>query len=278
MLRPFSGPETGRPLLAALVAALLASAIPASAQTLPDGSGGFYLGLSLPTGSFGATMRKAVDNTAANTLVPEPRRGRVFDDEVTGDGLVYGLAANAGYRLSLSDGAYYVDGEVGIGGHGGTLEAQFAGVGVSPERKQLGESWPDVWNVEKRLSYGATFRLGGRPGALRARGLSLYLMAGVAFTDVRLRSDYDGCFSPEPCEPAEFESGTENLDLDFMAWRSGIGMEKRLGGRLAIRIEASYSSYAREEWVTPFEDVGVTVDSSIDAEETGLTLSLVRRF
>lgn len=277
MLRLLPAPEAG-PLLAALVVVLCASAVPVGAQTMPNESGGFYLGLSFPVGRFGATMQKAVDNTAPNTLVPEPRRGRVFRDEVTGNGLSYGLALNAGYRLPLASDVYYLDGEVGVGWNGGTLEAQFAGVGVSAERKQLGESWPDTWTVEKPMSYMATVRVGGGPGGLRARNLSVYLMAGVGFTDVRLRTDYNGCFSPEPCAPGEFESGTENLDFDFSGWISGIGMERRVGERLAFRIEASYSSYAREDWVTPFADVGVTVDSNIDAHETGLTLSVVRRF
>ena len=251
---------------------------PARAQTLPEGSRNFYVGFSLPVGRLAATMQKTVDNTAPSTLVPEPRRGQVFHDEVIGDGLAYGVAVNAGYRLPLSNDAWYLDGGLDVEWHAGSLEAQFAGVGVSPERKQLGESWPDRWSVEKRRSHGATLRLGGSPGGLRTRDLSLYLTAGVRFTDVRLTSDYNGCFSPEPCEPTEFGSGTENLDLDFLAWRSGIGVEKRVGEQLAVRAEASYSAYAREDWVTPFDEVGVTVDSSIDAAEVGLTLGIVRRF
>ncbi len=277
MLRLLPAREAGR-LLAALVVVLGASATPARAQTIFDESGGFYLGLSLPVGSFGATLQKAVDNTAANTLVPEPRRGRVFRDEVTGNGLTYGLGLTAGYRLPIAGDALYVDGEVGARWNGGALEAQFAGVGVSAQRKQLGESWPDVWTVEKPLSYGAVVRVGGRPEGLFARDLSAYLMAGVGFADVRLRTDYDGCFSPEPCAPGDFESGTENLDFDFTAWIAGVGLERRLGERLAVRVEASYTSFVREDWVTPFADVGVTVDSNIDAHEAGLTLSVVRRF
>lgn len=74
-------------------------------------------------------MQKAADNTAPHTLVPEPRRGRVFRDRVTGSGILYGLAVNAGYRLPLSGGACHLDGEVGAGWQGGSLEARFPGVG-----------------------------------------------------------------------------------------------------------------------------------------------------
>lgn len=272
------GRRAARQFLAALVTLLGASSTPARAQALPQGSSNFYVGFSLPVGRLAATMQKTVDNTAPNTLVPEPRRGEVFHDEVVGDGFAYGLAMSAGYQLPLSDDTYYLDGGLDVEWHGGSLETQFAGVGVSPERKQLGESWPDRWTVEKQRSYGATLRLGGSPAGLRARDLSLYLMAGVRFSDVRLTSDYNGCFSPEPCEPHELGSGTESRDLDFLAWRSGIGLEKRVGEQLAVRVEASYSAYAREDWITPFDEVGVTVASSIDADEVGLTLGVVRRF
>jgi hypothetical protein len=223
-------------------------------------------------------MQKSVDNTAPNTLVPEPRRGRVFRDEVSRDGFAYGFGAVGGNRLPLPGGRWFLEGEVGVEWHGGATEAQFAGVGVSAERRQLGESWPDRWSLTKERSYGATLRLGGDPGGLDSRGLAVYLLAGVRFAGVQFTNHYTGCLSPEPCEPSEFESGREDLDLDFTVWRAGIGLERSLGERVAIRAEAGYAIYAREEWVTPFDDVVVTVTSGMDASEVGLSLGLVRFF
>ncbi len=107
------------------------------------GNGGFYLGVAFPLGHLGATMQKSVDNTVPNTLVPEPRRGQVFEDEVSGDALSYGIGLVAGYWLPFSSGAYFLDAAVDVESRGGAVEAQFAGVGISSERKQLGESWPD---------------------------------------------------------------------------------------------------------------------------------------
>lgn len=241
------------------------------------GDGGFYLGLAFPLGQLSATMQKSVDNTAPNTLVPEPRRGQVFEDEVSGDGLSYGAGLVAGYRLPFSGGAYFLDAAADVETHGGALEAQFAGVGVSPERKQLGESWPDRWNVGKETSYGMTLRLGGSPGGLQARGISLHVLAGVRFAGAQFTSHYDGCLSPEPCDPSQFESGREDRDMNFTVWKSGIGLEKTLSERVAFRIEASYSIYVREEWITEFEDVVVTVRSSMEASEAGLTAGLLLR-
>ena len=239
---------------------------------------GFHLGLTLPVSRLGATMQKTVDNTSPNTLVPEPRRGRVFRDEVSGDGLVYGVGALGGYRLPLSGGRWFLEGEVGIEWHGGSTEAQFAGAGVSAERRQLGESWPDRWSLQKEASYGVTLRLGSDSGGLDARGLAVFLLAGVRVADVQFTSHYTGCFSPEPCEPAEFGSGRSDRDLDLTVWRAGIGLEKSLGERVTVRAEAGYAVYAREEWVTRFDDFVFTVTPGIDASEVGLRLGLVRFF
>lgn len=239
---------------------------------------GFHLGLKLPAGRFGATMNKSVDNTDPNTLVPDPRRGMVFSDMVSGDGFAYGLGASAGYRLPLSGGSWFLEGDVGAQWQWGETEARFAGVGVSPERRQLGESWPDRWTLAKDLSYGATLRLGGRAGGSASDGVAVYLLGGVRFAAARFTNHYTGCFSTEPCQPSGFESGMETLDLDFTVWNAGVGLEKPLGERAAIRAEAGYAMYSREEWVTPFDDVVVTVTSDMKASEPGLSLSLVRFF
>lgn len=269
----------GRPLWFALLAlAPATSSGPAYGQESSAESGGVYFGLALPVGVLGATMQKTVDNTAPNTLVPDPRRGMIFRDSVSGDAVAYGVALMAGYRLPVGGGSWFLDGDVGVGWHGGAAEAQFAGVGVSSERRQLGESWPDSWTFAKNLSYGATLRFGRGSGGRGSRGISLYLLGGVRFASADFTNDYTGCFMPEPCEPSQFGSGTEERDMDFTVFSSGVGLEKQLGDRLAIRAEATYSMYGREEWTTPFEDVAVTVYSSMDANELGLSVGLVRRF
>ena len=240
-------------------------------------NGGFYLGLAFPLGPLSATMQKSVDNTAPNTLVPEPRRGQIFDDEVSGDALSYGVGLSAGYRMPFSGGAYFLDAAVDVESRGGAIEAQFPGVGISLERKQLGESWPDRWNLDPETSYGVTLRLGGSPGGLRSRGISLHVLAGVRVAGAHFTNHYDGCFATEPCDPSQFLSGREDRDMDFTVWKSGIGLEKSLSRRVALRLEASYSVYAREEWTTEFEDVVVTVRSSMKATEAGLALGLLLR-
>lgn len=261
-------------VLAALVAT---NGLAGQADEGNAGNGGAYLRLAFPLGLLSATMQKSVDNTSPNTLVPEPRRGQIFEDEASGDALSYGIGLVAGYRLPFSSGVYFVDAAVDVATLGGGVEAEFPGVGISPERKQLGESWPDRWNLDPETGYGATLRLGGSPGGLQSRGISLHLVAGVRFAGAQFTNHYDGCFTTEPCDPSQFEAGEEVRDLDFTGWTSGIGLEKTLSQRVTLRFEAVYAVYAREEWTTEFEDVAVTVRSSMKVSAAGLGLGLILR-
>ncbi len=251
---------------------------PALAQAQTTTVRGFHLGVTLPVGQIGATMEKAVDNTAPNTLVPEPRRGMVFRDQVSGDGFAYGVGVVGGYRVPLSDGSWFLEGDAGVEWHWGETEARFAGVGTSADRRQLGESWPDRWTFARDRSYGASLRLGGSPGGLDTHGVAVYMMAGMDLAGVKFTNHYNGCLTPEPCDPSGYTSGHEDRDFDFTVWRAGVGLERSLGERAVIRAEAGYARYVREEWITPFNDVVVTVDSSIDANEVGLSLGVVRFF
>ena len=221
----------GPPWFALLVLAQAAPSLSAHGQESSAGAGGLYFGLAFPAGILGATMQKTVDNTAPNTLVPEPRRGKIFRDEVSGDAAVYGVSVTAGYRLPVGGGSWYLDGDVGVAWNRGAAEARFAGVGVSAQRRQLGESWPDSWTLAKDLSYGATLRFGG----LGSPDLSLYLLAGIRFANAAFTNKYTGCFKPEPCEPSQFGSGTEDRDMDFTILQGGLGLEKQLGAGVAIR-------------------------------------------
>ena len=55
---------------------------------------------------------------------------------------------------------------------------QLQGVGTSPGRNQLGESWLDQWSLERDRSYGFTLKVGGNPEILKSRGASLYALGG----------------------------------------------------------------------------------------------------
>ncbi len=244
---------------------------------------GFYAGYTASAEQFDATFSKSVDNTDPDTLVPEPRRGMVFHDTSSADSVDLAVGFLAGYRALLSDGGAYLSTEIDVTFHSGEPDGQLAGVGTSPERKQLGESWPDTWSLDKKRSYGLTLRLGFEPESLRSRDMSFYLLGGVRLFKARFGTTFEGCLTAEPCSPSEYVSGTDGRDVDPIATTWGLGLEKRFGSgeyarRIALRFEASYSRYGDESWVADFPDVRVTVPSTVEADGIGVTVSMVRLF
>lgn len=244
---------------------------------------GFYAGYTASAEQFDATFSKSVDNTDPDTLVPEPRRGMVFHDTSSADTVDLAVGFLAGYRALLSDGGAYLSTEIDVTFHSGEPEGQLAGVGTSAESKQLGESWPDTWSLDKKRSYGLTLRLGFEPESLQSRDMSFYLLGGVRLFKARFSTTFEGCLTAEPCSPSEYVSGTDGRDVDPIATTWGLGLEKRFGSgdyarRIALRFEASYSRYGDESWVADFPDVRVTVPSTVEADGIGVTVSMVRLF
>ena len=244
---------------------------------------GFYAGYAASTEQFDATFSKSVDNTHPDTLVPEPRRGMVFHDTSSADTVDLAAGFLAGYRALLSDGGAYLSTEIDVLFHSGEPDGQLAGVGTSPERKQLGESWPGAWSLDKRRSYGLTLRLGLEPESLQSRDMSFYLLGGVRLFKARFSTTFEGCLTAEPCSPSEYVSGADGRDLDPIATTLGLGLEKRFGSgeyarRISLRFEAAYSRYGDESWIDDFPDLRVTVPLTVEAEGIGVTVSMVRLF
>ena len=249
----------------------------------PAQDGGFYAGYTATAEQFDATFSKSVDNTDPETLVPEPRRGMVFHDQDSADTVDLAAGFVVGYRTAPGDGGAYLSTELDVMFHSGEPDGRLAGVGTSPDRKQLGESWPDAWSLDKKRSYGLTLRLGFLPESLRSRDMSLYLLGGVRLFKSRFSTTFEGCLSAEPCSASEFVSGSDGRDVDPVATSWGLGLEKRFGSgeyarRIALRFEATYSEYGDESWVADFPDVRVTVPSAVEAEGIGVTVSMVRLF
>ena len=210
---------------------------------------------------------------------PSRARAWCFRDEDSANTSAYGIGLLAGYRASLAESSFYLSGEVDIALHGGTVEGQLAGNGESSGRNQLGESWPDHWSSRQRQKLRLHTQAGRRPWSvaefLRARRASAALKPSLrpaitaAWMPVRVQ---------RPRILPTFVSGTDSRDLDLQGWTAGLGLEKALGQQLALRAETRYSQYASEDWVTPFDDVAVTVPAVLEANEASLSLRLARYF
>lgn len=254
-----------------LLAALL---LPASVSAQ---GGGFRAGVLVPMERVKATLGKTVDNTAANTLVPPPRRGTLVMDEGSANAWASGIGGFLGYRAPLGGSGFHMGARVEAALHFAAVDGQMAGVGDSPGRNLLGESWPDQWTFERKRSYGLTLEIGGSPGALASTDATVFLLGGIRLVQVELTNRFNGCTLPAGCGPSDFVSGTDARDLNHQAFTFGVGVEKGLGKGLGLRIEASHTPYCNEQWTARFTELGVTVPTVLDAGETGLKVGVVWR-
>ena len=91
--------------------------------------------------------------------------------------------------------------------HFAAVDGQMAGVGDSPGRNLLGESWPDQWTFERKRSYGLTLEIGGSPGALASTDATVFLLGGIRLAQVELTNRFNGCMLPAGCGPSDFRFG-----------------------------------------------------------------------
>ena len=109
---------------------------------------GFYAGYTATAELFDATFSKSVDNTAPDTLVPEPRRGMVFHDRDSSDTVDLAAGFVGGYLAPLGDGGAYLSTEVDVMFHSGEYNRRISLRFEAAYSEYGDESWiadfPDV--------------------------------------------------------------------------------------------------------------------------------------
>ncbi|MXY58791.1 MAG: hypothetical protein F4029_10890 [Gammaproteobacteria bacterium] len=248
--------------------ALLALAMPS--RTLAED--GIYVGVAVVGAQYGATYDKTVDNTLANNASMLFAGQRLNSNDST-NGITY--EAGVVFGLRGSRGALFYGIEVDWTTHQGDVSGHLDGVGTTPLRNQVGENWPEDWELAKDQSYGLTARIGtGMPFA----GATGYVLAGVRRVAADFTRSYTGCLRPgEICGPTQFQTASESFDEDFNAFVLGVGMEQPLASVL-LRSEIRYVDHGSASQLVLFDDLGVSVSTSLEASEVGLGVSVLWTF
>ena len=250
----------------ALAAGVVAGRGAAEAQTL-------YFGLAGAAERLGVTFDKTVDNTDPNTLAPPPWAGIAHNEVDTASGWGSESGAVAGVRIPIGLG--FVRIEADYASHSDGVGGKLEGIGESPGRNELGELWPDTWEVRRERSLGLTLHLGGSPGALDYHDASVYVLGGIRRASTTVVSGFEGCLSPVPCNGVGLVSGTTTEEITLLGWTAGAGLEKAVFGRVAVGAEARYTRYPDESWTVPFTDVAITVPTVVHANGLSLHLRLL---
>ena len=249
-----------------IVMLLVALASPTSAED------GIFVGVTVVGALYDATYDKTVDNTLANNASMLFAGQRLHSGAST-DGVTYDAGVLLGYRGSLGALFYSVEGDWMT--HQGTISGHLEGVGSTPLRNQVGENWPEDWELEKDKSYGLTVRLGGEAPFIDT---TVYVLAGVRRIEAGFSRSYTGCLLlGEICEPSQFQTGSEFFDENFNAFSFGVGIEQPLAN-IVMRGELRYTAHGSAAQLVLFDDLGVRVPTRLEASEIGLGASLLWTF
>ena len=160
----------------ALAGTVLAALIAPTARA----EDGFYLGITVVGALYDATYDKTVDNTLAHNA-SMLFAGQRLHAQDSADGMAYDGGILAGYRGSFGVLFYAVEADWMT--HQGTVSGHLEGVGSTPQRNQVGENWPEDWELAKDKSYGLTVRVGGEVPIIDT---TAFVLAGFRRVQARL--------------------------------------------------------------------------------------------
>ena len=233
---------------------------------------GIYVGVTVVGALYDATYDKTVDNTLANNA-SMLFAGQRLHSEDSADRMTYDGGVLVGYRGSL--GVLFYGIEADLMTHQGTVSGRLEGVGTTPLRNQVGESWPEDWKLAKDRSYGLTVRVGGEVPFIDT---AAYVLVGMRRVQADFSRSYFGCLLVgEICDASQFETGSEFFDETFNAFSIGAGIEQPLAS-LVVRGELRYVAHGSADQLVLFDDLGVRVPTRLEASEIGLGVSLLWTF
>ena len=239
---------------------------PASAED------GIFVGVTVVGALYDAAYDKTVDNTLANNASILSAGQRLHSEDST-DGMTYDAGVLLGYRGSLGVLFYTVEGDWMT--HQGTVSSHLEGAGTTPLRNQVGENWPEDWELAKDKSYGLTVRLGGEAPFIDT---TVYVLAGIRRIETDFSRSYVGCLLlGEICEPSQLQTGSDFFDENFNAFSFGVGIEQPLAN-VVVRGELRYIAHGSAAQLALFDDLGVRVPTRLEASEVGLGASLIWTF
>ena len=232
---------------------------------------GIYLGVTVGGALYEATYDKTVDNTLANN-VSMLFAGQRLHAQASADRITYEAGVLVGYRGSFGVLFYGIEGDWTT--HQGTVSGHLEGVGTTPQRNQVGENWPEDWELAKDMSYGVTVRVGGEVPVIDT---TAYVLVGLRRVQADFSRSYFGCLQGDFCVPDQFQSGSEFFDENFNAFSVGAGIEQPLAN-LVLRAELRYVAHGSVDQLVLFDDLGVSVPTRLEASEVGLGVGLLWTF
>lgn len=185
-----------------------------------------------------------------------------------------------GYRLNFADGTQFISLQAELALAGGAIGGSLEGVGTSPDRNELGEAWPEDWELETNRSHGLIMKYGIMRAILGTFDVSFYGLLGGRRTQIDFFSSFEGCFEVDGCSLDQLRAQSRRISPEINTLIGGVGIEAGLTGKTAIQFEIRRVEDADHDWVAEYQgtDWEVEARERFSVESTDFTAKVIRYF
>lgn len=252
---------------------LLVILMVSSSSAMAQASGifvGFHGAVSQSDATYGKTVANTLDDAAT------PIAGMSFSTSNSGDGNLANVGVVAGFRHAWDRQFASVQLEASFGA--GRVSGFVLGDGVSRERAQYGEAWPETFEVSASTEIGVVGKWGRELLSSNWAAITgVYVLAGIKQSSLELETRYElGCFMLDTCSGPQFSSGEFEYTAKGQKFVVGGGLEHSFSERFVAQLELRFETAIEDEWRDSYEDGALTVNPTLETQDITFALSLSR--
>ena len=234
--------------------------------------GMFYFGSGIGLENFKARYDKRADTDLFPTL---SLSDLVFNDSKGGDGTPYSLNAFTGVRIGLHAKGLWFGIQTETVLKSDVIEGRLAGVGKTTDGYEISNLLEQNWTLRTDRDRSLVARAGTVVSFLGAFDFSPYIVAGLREIEVAFERTIEICGAKLVCQPGEQSTTTmERRNPSLRQIVFGLGIEKFIGEKTSISLEARYSSEDDDTWDESTNDITTPSSLSTDSYDISLKFSI----
>ncbi|MXZ43788.1 MAG: hypothetical protein F4Z01_02235 [Gammaproteobacteria bacterium] len=234
--------------------------------------GMFYFGSGIGLENFKARYDKRADTDLFPTL---SLNDLVFNDRDGGDGTPYSLNAFTGIRIGLHAKGLWFGIQTETVLRSDVIEGRLAGVGKTRDGYEISNLLEQNWTLRTDRDRSLVVRVGTVVSFLGMLDFSPYVVAGLREIEVAFERSIEICGTKLVCQPGEQSTTTtERRKPSLRQMVFGLGIEKFIGEKTSISLEARYNSEDDDSWEESTNDISTPSSLSTDSYDLALKFSV----
>ena len=159
----------------------------------------------------------------------------------------------------------------------GRVSGFVLGDGVSRDRAQFGEAWPETFDVKASTEFGVVAKWGRELQSNWTAVTGYYVLAGFKYSNLELETRYErGCFQLEECVGPQFDSGGFEYTAKGQKFVFGGGLEHTFSEKLIAQLELRFETAIEDEWEDAYEDGTLIARPTLESQGVTVALNISR--